>query len=100
MKKFDTYIHKQQIITPEQKVYQMFVQINNGEWKFNGLVSENAKNMIRSDVNVKNLNDKYNDQEILSSFTKLPIEETKKSYIFIPCPNAEISIFCPSYKDI
>ena len=99
MKTFDTYIQKQQIITPDQKVYQMFERVNNDSWKFKGLVSESAKNIIQSDDTINDLNSRYKDQELLATFTKKPVEETKKSFLFLPCPEAYVSIFQPQYKD-
>lgn len=100
MKKFDTYIHKKSKIIEEHNVYQMYVQYNGtGSWIFKGLVSENAKNIIQSDDTVDELNSKYEEQVILSTFTKKPIEETSKTYLFIPCKNADVSTFSPTFKD-
>lgn len=99
MKEFDTYVHKKQTISPEQNVYQMFVQVNNGEWHFKGIVSEKAKNIIQSNDTVERMNKNYKNQELFATFTKKPVEETKKMYLFIPCPNADVSVFYPTYKN-
>jgi len=97
-KKFDTYKQIKHSITPEQNVYLMFVQVNNGEWHFKGLVSEKAKNTIQSDDTIERMNENYENQKLFATFTKKPIEETKKMYLFVPCPNADVSVFYPVFK--
>ena len=98
MKEFDTYVHIQQSITPIDNVYQLFVQINDGEWYFKGLISENAKNTLQSEDTILDMNEKYESQKVMATFTKQSIEKLNKKYMFIPCPNANVSIFKPSYK--
>jgi len=98
MSEFDTYIHLVQYIEPEENAFQMFVQTNKGPWVFKGLVSEEAKNVIQSENTVSEMNANYKSQVLLSTFTKKPIEESQKIYLFIPCPNADISLFKPTYK--
>lgn len=97
-KDFDTYKQKKHSITPDQNVYLMFTQTNNGEWHFKGLVSEKAKNVIQSDDTIERMNENYENQVLLSTFTEKPIEETKKMYVFVPCPNADVSVFFPTFK--
>jgi len=99
MSEFDTYIHLRQKIAPEHNVFQMFIQQDNGNLIFKGLVSENAKKIIQSDNTINEMNELYNAQVLLSTFTKKDIEQSKKVYLFIPCPYADISIFKPIYKN-
>jgi hypothetical protein len=98
MKEFDTFIQRNQTIAPEDNVFMMYVQFDN-TWQFQGLFSENAKNIILSEDTVKDMNAKYKELEIMSSFTGKPIEKIHKTYMFIPCPHAEVSILTPSYKE-
>jgi hypothetical protein len=98
MKEFVTYKKTDEIITDDDNVYQMYIQTD-GTWKFRGLVSEKAKNIIQSSTTIDEMNAKYKEQEIFASFSGKPVEETSLTYMFIKCHHVEVSTFKPTYKE-
>lgn len=97
MKEFITYKQIKETITSTDNVFQMYV-LNDGVWKFMGLVSENAKNSLQSETTITNLNSKRQEREILASFSGKTPEEFSLTYLFVKCENAEVSTFKPIYK--
>lgn len=95
-KQFKTYTHKSQTIKPEDNTFFMYLQDGNS-WVFKGIVSQKAKEYVQSEEYITNLNNKFKDEIILGSFTGKDAETTKKVYLFIPCPHAEVITYFPVF---
>ena len=96
-KDFKTYERKKQIIKPEDNVFFMYYQVGSS-WIFKGVVSKSAKEYIQSDGYINDLNKKFKDEVILASFSGKEIESSKKVYLFVPCPNAEVVTYFPTFE--
>jgi len=94
---FKTYKQKNQLITPKHNVFMMYLQDGNA-WVFKGVVSKEAKDYVQSENYIEDLNQRFNDEVILGSFTGKDAESTKKIYLFIPCPNAEVVTYFPTFE--